>query len=67
MILQYRILLSINGLIDEAPKDAERRLPCHMYLNGCPRSGATRPTVLHIVFACVSTLVALVSYRFLSL
>uniref|UniRef100_A0A7E4VAM7 protein-tyrosine-phosphatase n=1 Tax=Panagrellus redivivus TaxID=6233 RepID=A0A7E4VAM7_PANRE len=59
--------VSVNGLIDEAPKDAARRLPCHMYLNGCPRSDATRPTVLHIVFACVSTLVALVSYRFLSL
>uniref|UniRef100_A0A0K0FHU4 protein-tyrosine-phosphatase n=1 Tax=Strongyloides venezuelensis TaxID=75913 RepID=A0A0K0FHU4_STRVS len=31
--------VSVHGTVDEdSPKEVTKRLPCHMYLNGCPRN-----------------------------
>uniref|UniRef100_A0AC35U798 Fibronectin type-III domain-containing protein n=1 Tax=Rhabditophanes sp. KR3021 TaxID=114890 RepID=A0AC35U798_9BILA len=39
--------VSVHGTMDEdEPKETGRKLPCHMYLNGCPRKSGSSKKIL---------------------
>ncbi|CEF60470.1 Fibronectin, type III domain and Immunoglobulin-like fold domain-containing protein [Strongyloides ratti] len=54
--------VSVHGTVDEdAPKEATRRLPCHMYLNGCPRNHSSerysvKVNIINIIIITIITL-----------
>ncbi|TMS34830.1 hypothetical protein L596_002344 [Steinernema carpocapsae] len=49
--------VSLSGTMEkEEIKESGRRLPCHMYLNGCPRKESSRNFYCHLLLSLVSTI-----------
>ncbi|KAK0395128.1 hypothetical protein QR680_001129 [Steinernema hermaphroditum] len=54
--------VSLSGAVEEKEaKETGRRLPCHMYLNGCPRKSASEFQRCHLLLLAVLSLLYLLS------